>query len=262
MRIQLNFTVPLSDPPVPQFAGHVAPPNQPLTTATMTFWPSVNATQTLLLWCHGAQGNPNLNAQPPQPFYFQAPPLQGAALGMRNYAFTVPFDYALFNPTFTQNPALIETYIQTFQAHAVQFAGILPALCMSAFYAPDPILNALDAVALNNLCDIGFLTDLNSGVANLGIEYIMLEQLMRAPVPPALNGPIGQTFFQRYDSILLFACRSSVVRGVGLGGAPIFQPAPPIGNAPSPYGLFNADSGNLPLIPIPAIPAAPPPANH
>ena len=121
--------------------------------ATFESWSAGAPSDTLLLWSHGMQGDRYF--EPIGPGHVPIPP--------RNYAFTIPFNRALFNPAFTQ-PASRERlrqFTERFLATANQFSSRAPLLHIYPFLVADPhIVATLAELAVHGLCDILHLTDL------------------------------------------------------------------------------------------------------
>ena len=189
-------------------------------TARFKSWDASQRTDTLLLWAHGMQRNA-----------FYEPIVAGRIpIPPRNYAFTIPFNTALFNPAFTnqENWPRLRLFVNRFLIDKDQFSSCAPFLYIYPFINIDQnILNALSDLASYNLCDILYLNHLSNLAGN--VDYITFEQFLRAPV-----GGEGVTYAERYSSFLLLTCRSSVPPyQIGLGGA-----APT-----SPKGLYPVDNG-------------------
>lgn len=183
--------------------------------ATLEFWPAavVPVSRTLLLYAHGMQD---------QAFY--EPP----GIATRNYAFTIPFNRALYNPTFTQDIDNFEIYVDAFVRYPGQFNSRTPLLYIYPYLFPQhpPIDGALDALDGRNVCDLMYLTDLP-----IGTDYIRLQQLVAAAHPR------GGTFHTTYDSFFLAACRTmpTVHHPIGFGG----------GVAAPPDGLYRGDDSYI-----------------
>lgn len=183
----------------------------PAVTATLEYWPAPAASRTLLLYTHGMQN----------PVHLEPPP----SLPPKNYAFTIPFNYALFNPEFTASDSIdnLQIFTETFIEFAARFTSRTPQLYIYPYLFPQAprIDDALDALDAHGVCDLMYLTDLT-----IGSDYIRLEQLVAAP------HPAGGTFHTAYDSFFLLACRSSTAgRVIGFGGAP----------STGPDGLYKGD---------------------
>lgn len=178
--------------------------------ATLEYWPAATLSRTLLLYSHGMQ----------EPAFLEAP-----NIAPKNYAFTIPFDRALINPSFTQpvNAENFETFADTFVRYPGQFNSRTPRLYIYPYLNAQlpPIDVALDTLDARDVCDLMYLTDLT-----MGTDYIRLEQLVSAVHPR------GGTLHTTYDSFLLVACRSSTMgRVIGFGGA--------VGEEPD--GLYKGD---------------------
>ncbi|HEY0603857.1 MAG TPA: hypothetical protein VGD58_13145 [Herpetosiphonaceae bacterium] len=192
-------------------------------TAKFMSWSPNRRSDTLVLWAHGMQHHT----------FFA--PMRATSLPPANYAFTIPFDSALFNPGFTnpENWPKLRLYVNRFLRERNQFRSQTPLHYIYPFLEPDDnIVAALNDLAEHNLCEILYFT----GLATLGnpVDYITFEQLLRAQVPHE-----GMTFAQRYSSFLLLTCRSNARRGIGMGGAP----------PTSPNGLYRADQNRVIYIP-------------
>jgi hypothetical protein len=181
----------------------------PQIRATLETWTAVTASDTLLLNAHGMQDRCML-----------APP-SGVKPGIPdiNYAFTVPWDTALFNPFFKNNEKNLYKYVTAFKAKARDFSKSVPKLAIYPFLFDTTWRPTFEWFILRDVCDIAHFSDLE------GADYIMLEDLLKQP--HWKGGTIGE----HYKSILLLTCRSDLSRGVGLGGAKPYHP----------NGLYKAD---------------------
>ncbi len=177
--------------------------------ATLETWTALTSSDTLLLNAHGMQDKSMLEVQ------VGVTPL----LPTRNYAFTVPWDCALFNPFFKNNEKNIYKYVKTFKAKATEFSKVTPKLAVYPFLFDTSWRATFEWFILRDICDIAHFSDIE------GADYIMLDQLLRQP--HWKGGTIGE----HYSSFLLLTCRSDLDRGVGLGGA---KPT-------HPNGLYKAD---------------------
>ncbi len=164
--------------------------------ARFTYW-DAGGTEDLLLWSHGMQdpglADPNARDIPP-----------------KNYAFTIPFDRALFNPSLTNHPDRLLHFLTTFflSERRASFSSPAPLLYIYPFMPKNPdIEKTLQAISRYEMCDILYLTLLTN------VPYITLADLLRAPLH-------GRRLCDKYSSILLLACRSDTSEHkIGCGGA-------------------------------------------
>lgn len=169
-------------------------PISPTAQAHFTYWRSVTASRTLVLYTHGMQ-HPNKH-------------FTNVELSNKNYAFTIPFHHALLNPGFANlddGPAKMHTFAQAFMDSAEQFFSQTPRLYIYPYlFEQSPSVRA----ALNVLgeepgrnYDVMYFDDL---IIPQPISYIGLKDLLQAPHP---DGAVP--FHARYDSFLLFSCRGN-----------------------------------------------------
>ncbi|EJM18488.1 hypothetical protein PMI21_02060 [Pseudomonas sp. GM18] len=190
-----------------------------------------NPSKTLVLWAHGMQEEVFYEPIPEGVGYIPVPP--------RNYAFTIPFGYALFNPDFTRTPQKLTLYANTFIGFAKKFASRAPFLHLYSFrVGSDEILEALAAVAPNINCDLMLFLDIDGGHG----EYITFVDFLNSPVPPEINGEgLVSSFRDKYSSFLLVCCRTNATAlGIGLGGGEIGHPD----------GLYKVVGNTTPEVPI------------
>jgi hypothetical protein len=174
------------------------------------FWNNGNPSRTLVIHTHGMQDPPNQR-------------LVGldlaARLPLKNYAFTTPFNTALNNAGFINQPATLIAYESAFRANAARFAAPTPpALKVYPYLFPIAGLGAvLDTLHQAGTCDVMCLVDLQPYPNQ---QYITLDALLSA------NHPLGGgQLYNAYDSFLLLACRSSTAQHqIGMGGAPATYP--------------------------------------
>lgn len=174
--------------------------------ATLETWTAVTPSDTLLLNAHGMQSKSMLSDASPQ-------------LPTRNYAFSVPWDCALYNPAFKQNESNLYKYVTTFKKRATEFSSLAPNLAIYPFLFDTSWREPFEWFILRDVCDIAHFSDLE------GADYIMFDDLLRQPHWK------GGTFADHYSSFMLLTCRSDLSRGAGMGGA----------SPTHPNGLYKAN---------------------
>lgn len=169
------------------------------------FWNNNNPTNTLVIHSHGMQDPPNRN--------LMALDLAGAPR-RKNYAFTTPFNTALNNAGFLNNPLRMRQYVNAFIRNAPSFSSITaPSLKIYPYLFPIGGLdNALDQLFQSNRCDILKLCDINPYPLQ---QFIYLDDLLQS------NHPVGGgSLYNVYNNFLLLTCRSSTqIYQIGMGGA-------------------------------------------
>src|SRR3954447_16435217 len=163
----------------------------PAVTATFETFSAITPRngRTLLLNTHGMQ----------DPGYYA--PINGGVIPVapRNYAFTVPFDTALYNPSFKNNENNTYRYTKKFIENSNQFSSRAPGLSIYPFYADISWRPVFEMFVMRDLCDIAHFSDL------AGADYISLDDLLRAQH----WGGGGTTIADTYSSFLLLTCRSN-----------------------------------------------------
>jgi hypothetical protein len=189
-------------------------------TARFETFSALTPSTTLLLNAHGMQAEA----------FVESDTGGAPALPDRNYAFTVPWDRALFNPFFKplDKEGNLYRYMTSFKRNADRFSGRPPRLAIYPFLFDRSWRPVFEAFVLRDLCDSAQFYDLE------GADYIMFDDLLRAPHWR------GGTFATQYTSFLLLTCRSDLKRGIGKGGA----------DQATPNGLYRATDRANPLIPI------------
>lgn len=177
---------------------------------TFDVWIAKTPSKTLLINAHGMQDAAMLEVNT------SASPL----LPKSNYAFTVPWDRALFNPFFKNYEDNLPRFMNAFKERANEFSMHAPRLAIYPFFDDVTWPPVFEQFALHDSCDIAHFCDIS-----IGHDYIMFDQLLRQPHWE------GGTIGEHYCSILLITCRSDLARGIGMGGAP------PI----TPNGLYKAN---------------------
>ncbi len=187
-------------------------------TCTFETWTALTASRTLVLNAHGMQDSG---------FVIGA---GGVPIPARNYAFTVPWDRAVFNPFFKQSEDNLHKYAKTLMAGANQFGGgCVPNLAIYPFLFDNSWRAVFETFILRDIADVAHFSDIAQGT-----DSVMFADLLRA------NHWQGGTFANHYDTFLLLTCRSNLARGIGLGGA-----APT-----SPNGLYRVSDAGAPFIAI------------